>query len=154
SFVGRVLAPACIASSREAKCSALRDPETGRHCSARGDMLTSEGQYLQRRLFLRYDKYPPSLTSASITRHHAHAPEVRSLMSTCMTVFAPYSAFIPDFPAFCAALQTPRPCCLRVNTLRTTPGVVRELLMSQGYSVTPSPIADELLLVPNLTHPG
>ena len=75
-------------------------------------------------------------------------------MSTCMTVFAPYAAFIPDFPAFCAALQTPRPCCLRVNTLRTTPGVVRELLMSQGYSVTPSPIADELLLVPNLMHPG
>jgi 16S rRNA C967 or C1407 C5-methylase (RsmB/RsmF family) len=26
--------------------------------------------------------------------------------------------------------------------------------MSQGYSVTPSPIADELLLVHNLTHPG
>jgi len=71
-----------------------------------------------------------------------------------MTVFAPYAAFIPDFPAFCAALQTPRPCCLRVNTLRTTPGVVRELLIRQGYSVTPSPIADELLLVPNLTHPG
>src|SRR5262245_65426969 len=75
-------------------------------------------------------------------------------MSTCAIVFAPYAAFIPDFPAFCAALQTPRTCCLRVNTLRTTPGVVRELLMSQGYSVTPSPIADELLLVPNLTHPG
>jgi 16S rRNA C967 or C1407 C5-methylase (RsmB/RsmF family) len=26
--------------------------------------------------------------------------------------------------------------------------------MSQGYRVTPSPIADELLLVPDLTHPG
>ena len=75
-------------------------------------------------------------------------------MSTCATVFAPYAAFIPDFPAFCATLQRPRPCCLRVNTLRTTPEVVRELLMSQGYSVTPSPIADELLLVPNLAHPG
>src|SRR5215475_9421067 len=75
-------------------------------------------------------------------------------MSTCETVFAPYAAFIPDFPAFCAALQTPRPCCLRVNTLRTTPEAVRELLMKQGYSVTPSPIADELLLVPHLTHPG
>jgi NOL1/NOP2/sun family putative RNA methylase len=75
-------------------------------------------------------------------------------MSTCTTVFAPYAAFIPDFPAFCAALQTPRPCCLRVNTLRTTPEAVRELLMSQGYSVTSSPIADELLLVHNLMHPG
>jgi len=61
---------------------------------------------------------------------------------------------MPDFPAFWAALQTPRPYCLRVNTLRTTPEAVRELLMSQGYSVTPSPIADELLLVHNLTHPG
>src|SRR4029450_2771878 len=30
----------------------------------------------------------------------------------------------------------------------------QERLMSQGYNVTPSPIADELLLVPNLTHPG
>src|SRR5215468_8564684 len=117
-------------------------------------MLTSKGQYLQRRLFLRYDKYSPSSTSASITRHHAHAPEVGSLMSTCAIVFAPYAAFIPDFPAFCAALQTPRTCCLRVNTLRTAPEAVRELLMSQGYSVTPSPIADELLLVHNLIHPG
>src|SRR5262245_47245229 len=75
-------------------------------------------------------------------------------MSTCTTIFAPYTAFIPDFPAFCAALQTPRPCCLRVNTLRTTPEAVRELLKKQGYSVTPSPIADELLLVHNLMHPG
>ena len=109
---------------------------------------------MQRWLFLQYDKYSPSSTSASITRHHAHAPEVKSLMSTCRTVFEPYAAFIPDLPAFCAALQTLRPCCLRVNTLRTTPGAVRELLMSQGYSVISSPSADELLLVPNLTHPG
>src|SRR5215831_10206266 len=80
--------------------------------------------------------------------------EGRSLMSTFETTFAPYAAFIPDFPSFCAVLQTPRPCCLRVNTLRTTPETVRELLMQQGYSVTPLPIADELLLVHNLTHPG
>jgi len=63
-------------------------------------------------------------------------------------------AFIPDFAAFCAALQTPRPYCLRVNTLRTRPDAVRELLMRQGYNVTASSIADELLLVHNLTHPG
>ena len=75
-------------------------------------------------------------------------------MSTCETLFAPYAAFIPDFPAFCAALQTPRTCCLRVNTLRTTPEVVQALLVSQGYHVTPSPVAEELLLVDNLPHPG
>src|SRR5262245_34860754 len=74
-------------------------------------------------------------------------------MSTCATVFAPYTAFIPDFASFCTALQTPRPYCLRVNTLRTRPAAVRELLMRQGYRVTASPIADELLLVHNLTHP-
>ena len=75
-------------------------------------------------------------------------------MSTCETLFALYAAFIPDFPAFCAALQTPRTCCLRVNTLRTTPEVVQALLVSQGYHVTPSPVAEELLLVDNLPHPG
>jgi len=69
-------------------------------------------------------------------------------------VFAPYAAFIPDFSAFCTALQTPRMCCLRVNTLRTTPEAVQALLVSQGYDVMPSPIADELLLVTNLAHPG
>ena len=75
-------------------------------------------------------------------------------MSTCETVFAPYAAFIPDFSAVCTALQTPRMCRLRVNTLRTTPEAVQALLVSQGYDVTPSPIADELLLVTNLAHPG
>ncbi len=83
-----------------------------------------------------------------------HTHEVRSLLTTCETVFAPYAAFIPDFSAFCTALQTPRTCCLRVNTLRTTPEVVQTLLISQGYSVTSSPIAAELLLVDNLFHPG
>ena len=68
-------------------------------------------------------------------------------MSTCETVFAPYAAFIPDFLAFCAALQTPRTCCLRVNTLRMTPEAVQALLVSQGYNMTPSPSAAELLLV-------
>ena len=75
-------------------------------------------------------------------------------MSTCETTFASYAAFIPDFDAFCTALQTPRTCCLRVNTLRTTPAVVQALLASQGYHVTPSPLAEELLLVEQLPHPG
>jgi len=75
-------------------------------------------------------------------------------MSTCETVFAPYAAFIPDFAAFCAALRLPRTCCLRVNTLRTTPAVVQALLVAQGYTVTPAPLADDLLLVEQLTHPG
>ena len=55
-------------------------------------------------------------------------------MSTCTTIFAPYAAFIPDFPAFCAALQTPRPCCLRVNTLRTTPAAASFLRHEGGQS--------------------
>lgn len=75
-------------------------------------------------------------------------------MSICETLFAPYAAFIPDFAAFCAALQTPRTCCLRVNTLRATPEAVRALLVCQGYQVTPSPLSEELLLVDNLPHPG
>src|SRR5262249_10523304 len=44
--------------------------------------------------------------------------------------------------------------CLRVNTLRTTPDMVRALLVSQGYAVTPSAIAEEFLLVADLPHPG
>jgi len=75
-------------------------------------------------------------------------------MSTCETLFAPYAAFIPNFSAFCAALQSPRTCCLRVNTLRTTPEAVRALLVRQGYDVTLSPLSDDLLLVDNLPHPG
>lgn len=75
-------------------------------------------------------------------------------MLACQTVFAPYAAMIPDFAGFCEALQTPRTCCLRVNTLRTTPEVVQSRLEAQGYEVTPSPVTAELLLVPTLTHPG
>ncbi len=60
----------------------------------------------------------------------------------------------PNFSAFCAALQSPRTCCLRVNTLRTTPEAVRALLVRQGYEVTLSPLSDDLLLVDNLPHPG
>ena len=75
-------------------------------------------------------------------------------MSTCETVFAPYAAFIPDFPAFCSALKMPRTCCLRVNTLRTTPASVQARLEAQGYDVRGCPIAEELLLVADLQHPG
>ena len=60
----------------------------------------------------------------------------------------------PNFSAFCAALQSPRTCCLRVNTLRTTPEAVRALLVRQGYEVTLSPLSDDLLLVDHLPHPG
>ncbi|MBM3223673.1 MAG: hypothetical protein FJZ47_07735 [Candidatus Tectomicrobia bacterium] len=71
-----------------------------------------------------------------------------------ITAFAPYASFIPDFPAFCTALQAPRTCCLRVNTLRTTPEVVQALLIAQGYDVMSSPLAPKLLLVDHLSHPG
>src|SRR5258706_927774 len=95
-----------------------------------------------------------SSISARATHNRAPALEARNLMSSCETVFAPYATFIPDFSAFCTALQTPRLCCLRVNTLRTTPEVVQALLVSQGYDVAPSPLTDELLFVTNLVHPG
>src|SRR5919109_1510167 len=75
-------------------------------------------------------------------------------MPSSHEMFAAYAEFIPEFSAFCAALQTTLPCCLRVNTLRTTPEMVQALLAQQGYQVTPSPLASELLLVNNLTHPG
>ena len=75
-------------------------------------------------------------------------------MPSSHDLFAAYAEFIPDFTAFCAALQTAPTCCLRVNTLRTTPAVVQAMLRQQGYHVTPSPLTDELLLVDNLTHPG
>jgi 16S rRNA C967 or C1407 C5-methylase (RsmB/RsmF family) len=38
--------------------------------------------------------------------------------------------------------------------LRTTPEAVRALLRRQGYAVTSSPLAEELLLVEHLPHPG
>lgn len=75
-------------------------------------------------------------------------------MQSCETLFAPYETFIPDFPAFCAALRTMPVPCLRVNTLRVTPEALQARLVQQGYPVTPSPYARELLLVESLTHPG
>lgn len=75
-------------------------------------------------------------------------------MSTPEAVFAPYAALLPDFAAFCAALRTQRSCCLRVNTLRTTPEAVVASLTQQGYRVTPVPWAAEVLLVDELPHPG
>jgi tRNA (cytosine49-C5)-methyltransferase len=68
--------------------------------------------------------------------------------------FAAYADFIPDFPAFCAALHTLPVCCLRVNTLRVKPYAVQTMLAQYGYQATPSRFAPELLLVDNLTHPG
>lgn len=68
--------------------------------------------------------------------------------------FAAYAGVIPEFPAFCASLSTEPVCCLRVNTLRAEPELVRRRLARQGYDAVPSPLAPELLLVPGLTHPG
>jgi NOL1/NOP2/sun family putative RNA methylase len=61
---------------------------------------------------------------------------------------------IPEFPAFCAALYSEPVCCLRVNTLRTEPELVRARLARQGYNAVPSSLAPELLLVERLRHPG
>src|SRR5713101_8426704 len=119
-----------------------------------GDICSHSGLHSMINALYQFDKLSISSISARVTHNSVHAPEVRSRMSTCETVFAPYAAFIPDFSAFCTALQSPRTCCLRVNTLRTTPEAIQVLLVSQGYDVTPSPIADELLLVTNLAHPG
>jgi NOL1/NOP2/sun family putative RNA methylase len=69
-------------------------------------------------------------------------------------LFAAYADFIPDFTAFCMALQADPLCCLRVNTLRTTPGVVQAMLAQEGYPATPSALSNDLLLVDSLTHPG
>ena len=68
--------------------------------------------------------------------------------------FAPYAEIIPDFAAFCSALHTLPPCCLRVNTLRTEADIVRACLAQYGYRIVPAPFAAELLLVEGLTHPG
>ena len=75
-------------------------------------------------------------------------------MSESHRWFAAYADFIPQFGTFCAALYTPPACCLRVNTLRTTPDIVRHMLARQEYRVRTSPVAPELLLVDDLTHPG
>jgi NOL1/NOP2/sun family putative RNA methylase len=69
-------------------------------------------------------------------------------------LFATYADFVPDFPAFCAALQSEPTCCLRVNTLRTETALVQAMLAAQGYHTTPSSLAPELLLVEGLAHPG
>jgi NOL1/NOP2/sun family putative RNA methylase len=68
--------------------------------------------------------------------------------------FAAYADFIPDFPAFCAALHTRPVCCLRVNTLRIEARAVQSMLAQHGYQATPSPCASELLLVDHLPSPG
>jgi NOL1/NOP2/sun family putative RNA methylase len=75
-------------------------------------------------------------------------------MPSSHELFAAYADFIPDFAAFVAALQRDPPCCLRVNTLRTTPEVVHAMLAEEGYRATPSPITNDLFIVDNLTHPG
>jgi NOL1/NOP2/sun family putative RNA methylase len=68
--------------------------------------------------------------------------------------FADYAEFIPDFDAFCDSLYVEPPCCLRVNTLRTTPAIVANMLRQENYCVQPSQLSEDLLLVENLTHPG
>ena len=68
--------------------------------------------------------------------------------------FAAYADIIPDFAAFCSALHTTPPCCLRVNTLRTAPHIVQSLLAQDGYQAIATPVAAELLLVEGLTRPG
>jgi tRNA (cytosine49-C5)-methyltransferase len=68
--------------------------------------------------------------------------------------FASYADIIPDFPAFCLALHTTPPCCLRVNTLRTAPHIVQTRLAHYGYQAVAPSFARELLLVDGLTHPG
>jgi NOL1/NOP2/sun family putative RNA methylase len=68
--------------------------------------------------------------------------------------FAAYTDIIPDFPAFCSTLHTSAPCCLRVNTLRTTPHIVQECLARDGYQAVSMPFAPELLVVEALTQPG
>src|SRR5713101_1858378 len=104
-----------------------------------GDICSHSGLHSMINALYQFDKLSISSISARVTHNSVHAPEVRRRMSTCETVFAPYAAFIPDFSAFCTALQSPRTCCLRVNTLRTTPEAIQVLLVSQGYDVTPSP---------------
>jgi NOL1/NOP2/sun family putative RNA methylase len=76
------------------------------------------------------------------------------MMSNSAIWFADYADFIPDFDAFCNSLYVEPKCCLRVNTLRTTPAIVTDMLRQDHYCVQPSPLSDDLLLVENLTHPG
>lgn len=75
-------------------------------------------------------------------------------MSNSALWFADYAEFVPDFDAFCQSLYAEPVCCLRMNTLRTTPNIVAEMLRRENYHVQPTPLSDELLLVDNLTHPG
>ena len=75
-------------------------------------------------------------------------------MPSCHDLFAAYADFIPEFSAFCSSVQTEPGCCVRVNTLRTTPDVVRTMLAQEGYDSHPASFADDLLLVDGLTHPG
>ncbi len=75
-------------------------------------------------------------------------------MSNSTIWFADYAELIPDFDAFCDSLYAEPTCCLRVNTLRTTPAIVTDMLRQEGYHAQPSPLSDDLLLVENLTHPG
>lgn len=68
--------------------------------------------------------------------------------------FHEYEAFIPDFDLFNERLCTPLPRCLRANTLRITPSELTDVLCGQGYRVEPTFLADYLLSIAGLHHPG
>lgn len=105
---------------------------------------------------------PRTFAPAAVVQYHSlmstsansQSHEPSDSITASAAFFAPYASFIPEFTTFCATLQTEPVCCLRVNTLRTTPDTVRTLLSDHGYHVTRHPLAPELLLVPDLTHPG
>ncbi|MFQ5801599.1 MAG: RsmB/NOP family class I SAM-dependent RNA methyltransferase [Candidatus Methylomirabilales bacterium] len=54
-----------------------------------------------------------------------------------MQVFERYHDIIPDFPGFLAALETPPPTYLRVNTLRVGREEFRQEMEARGYRLTP-----------------
>ena len=68
--------------------------------------------------------------------------------------FHEYEAFIPNFDLFNERLYTPLPRCLRANTLRITPPELTDVLRAQGYRVEPTFLADYLLSIAGLHHPG
>jgi NOL1/NOP2/sun family putative RNA methylase len=61
--------------------------------------------------------------------------------------FAHYQGIIPDFDSFLASLEEPRPLCLRINTLLTTPARILPQLSRRGLDLRPTPLGEEFWYV-------
>ena len=68
--------------------------------------------------------------------------------------FRPYSAMIPDFPAFCGKLADPLPMHLRINTLKASVIETRMRLEHRGIFLVQEKSLPMVFRAKNLSQPG